>query len=97
MVTLANGSTTIEPVAGLRNSARLPTYARLDMKTGRSFMTSKGNVRVELSIVNLTDRKNACCVDDVYFVTGTDGSVATRTTLKYWLGITPSLQLIWAF
>ena len=97
VVTLANGSTTIEPVAGLRNSARLPTYARLDVKTGRSFMTSKGNVRVELSIVNLTDRKNACCVDDVYFVTGTDGSVATRTTLKYWLGITPSLQLIWAF
>ena len=59
--------------------------------------TRKGNVRVELSIANLTDRKNACCVDEVHFEAAPDGRVATSTDLKYWLGITPSLQVLWKF
>ena len=96
-VTRDDGSTTIEPVVGLRNSARFPTYARLDLKTGRAIATSKGNVRVELSITNLTDRENACCVDEVYFATGPGGRIETQTTFDYWMGITPSLQILWSF
>jgi hypothetical protein len=96
-VTLPDGSTEPEPVAGPRNSARFPTYARLDMKTGRTIATAKGNVRVELSIANLTDRKNACCVDEVQFEAGPAGRIDARTTLDYWMGITPSLQVAWSF
>ena len=87
----------IEPVVGSRNSARFPTYARLDLKTGRTIATAKGSVRVELSIANLTDRKNVCCVDDFHFQATPDGSVATSKDLKYWLGISPSLQILWTF
>ena len=97
VVTLPDGSTQIEPVPGPRNSARFPTYARLDLKTGRTIATVKGSVRVELSIANLTDRKNACCVDEVHFEAGPDGLIQTTTDLKYWLGITPSLQVLWKF
>ena len=83
-VTLVAG----EPVAGRRNSARLPTYARLDLKGGRTFTTRKGSVRVELSILNATDRDNACCLDDV---------LPTGVTYDYWLGITPAMQVVWRF
>ena len=97
VVTLPDGSTGFEPVLGTRNSARFPTYARLDLKTGRSIATAKGSVRVELSIANLTDRQNACCVDEVHFESAPDGRIRTSTDFGYWLGITPSLQVLWKF
>ena len=62
-----DGSTTIEPVTGARNSTRFPIYARLDLRTGRDIVTRRGGIRVELSIVNVTDRDNACCVDEFRF------------------------------
>jgi hypothetical protein len=96
-VTQPDGSTEIAPVLGPRNSTRLPAYARLDMKTGRSFATSKGVVRVELSVVNLTDRENACCVDEVQFEQGPSGRIEAATEYDYWMGITPSFQVAWSF
>ncbi len=94
---LPDGSMEIEPVVGVRNSARFSTYARLDLKTGRAIATAKGNSRIEFSVVNLTDRKNACCVDEVQFEARPDGSIDSKTTFDPWLGITPSLQFVWAF
>jgi hypothetical protein len=97
VVTLPDGTTEIAPVAGVRNSARYPVYARLDAKAGRTIATAKGSLSVELSIINLTDRSNACCVDEVYFEANAAGGIETRTTYDYWLGITPSLQVLWRF
>jgi hypothetical protein len=97
VVTLPDGSTEIEEVVGPRNSARYPTYARLDVKTGRAIATAKGSVRVELAIMNLTNRQNVCCIDEIQFEEAPDGSVTSTSELKYWLGITPSLQVLWSF
>ena len=91
VVTLPDGGTEIEEVVGPRNSARYPTYARLDVKTGRAIATVKGSVRVELAISNLTNRQNVCCIDEIRFEAAPDGSVTSSSELKYWLGITPSL------
>jgi len=96
-VTLPDGSTEIEPVLGPRNSARFPTYARLDVKTGRRFQTAKGDVRLELSILNLTDRENVCCVDEIQFQARPDGGIETLTSYDTWMGITPSFQVLWSF
>ena len=82
---------------GPRNSARFPTYARLDLKTGRAITTAKGSLRVELSIVNVTDRKNVCCVDEVQLQERPDGGIDGTTTYDDRLGITPSLQILWTF
>ena len=81
LVTQDDGSTTIEPVVGLRNSARFPTSARLDLKTGRAIATSKGNVRM----------------DELSFTALPEGRIDTRTTHDYWMGITPSFQVLWTF
>lgn len=83
-VTLEGGAT----VAGPRNSARLPTYARLDLKGGRTFETRHGSIRLELSILNATDRDNPCCLDEV---------LATGVTYDSWPGITPTMQVLWRF
>lgn len=77
-----------EEVAGPRNAGRLPAYARLDLKCGRTIETGKGSLRIELSILNATDRDNACCLDEV---------LPTGVTYDTWLGITPAMQVLWRF
>ena len=79
-----------------RPTARLGR-GQLKYSVEPALATSKGNVRVELSITNLTDRENACCVDEVYFATGPGERIETQTTFDYWMGITPSLQILWSF
>jgi len=89
--------TTIEPVPGPRNSVRLPVYGRLDLRAGRTFATGKGSLRFELAVLNVTDRDNACCLDETRFVLEPDGEIGSRPTYDDWLGITPSLQVVWSF
>jgi hypothetical protein len=92
-----DGSTTIEPVLGPRNSIRFPTYARLDLKVQRTFRLSGSRLALTLDVINLTDRENACCVDDFSLELQPDGSAVARPEYEYWLGITPSFSVRWEF
>ena len=58
---LPDGSVHVDLVPGLRNSDRFPTYARLDAKASRAFPLRRGRLRLEVEVVNLTDRANPCC------------------------------------
>ncbi len=97
VVTLPDGSTSVEPVVGPRNSIRFPIYARLDAKLGRDLAVRRGLLRVELEVENLTDRENPCCVNEDTFVMRPDGSVGTERSYDYWLGVTPSFRILWTF
>jgi outer membrane receptor protein involved in Fe transport len=92
-----DGSTEIEPVLGPRNADRFPTYARFDLQVARSFPVRRGRIYVRLDVVNVTDRDNACCVDDFVFTERPDGTIATEPETNEWLGITPSVALGWEF
>ena len=92
---LPDGSARVDLVPGRRNSDRFPTYARLDAKASRAFPLRRGRLRLEVEVVNLTDRANPCCVDEVRIETGPDGTPVARRELGFWLGITPSLRLAW--
>lgn len=92
-----DGSTEIVAVPGERNSDRFPGYARLDLKTAYTTPLSRGRLRIEVDLTNVTDRKNVCCVDEFAFEPRPDGSFETRTSLDYWLGLTPSFQVLWSF
>jgi hypothetical protein len=59
------------------------------VKAGRTITTAKGSISIELSVTNLTDRDNACCIDEI--------GLGTDHELGYWPGITPSLQLLFSF
>ena len=95
LTTLPDGSTRITPVRGALNSDRFPDYGRLDVKASRLFSVPGGRLRLDLEVVNLTDRENACCVDEFFFAPGADGTVDVSRELDHWLGITPSLSLFW--
>jgi hypothetical protein len=97
IVSLPNGSTEIEPILGERNSVRYPSYWRLDVKASRSFTVGRGRLRLDLEVVNVTDRDNVCCVDEFEFTALPGGTVDVRTTYDPWLGITPSASILWEF
>lgn len=63
----------------------------------RSFPLWGGRLRLDAEIVNLTDRENVCCVDEVSFETREDGTVDVLRELDSWLGITPSLSVTFEF
>ncbi len=97
LVTLPDGSTEVEPIVGSRNSDRFPYYARLDFKARRSFALPRGSLWLTLEIVNLTDRENACCVDEFSFEPQRDGTVDVERELDSWLGFAPSFSVLWEF
>jgi outer membrane receptor protein involved in Fe transport len=97
LTTLPDGSTRITRVLGPRNSDRFPDYARFDLKASRAFPLRNSRLRLDAEIVNLADRKNACCVDELFFEAGEDGIVDVERELDSWLGITPSLSVSWEF
>ena len=96
-VMLPDGSVEFRRVLGLRNSVRLSDYLRLDARAVRSFHTSRGDLQLELELVNLTDRNNVCCVDDYLITPNMEGSVDVDPEFNYWLGITPTFSLMWEF
>ncbi len=97
ITTLSDGTTEVVRVPGERNSARFDVYARLDLKARRSFALERGRLSFTLDVVNLTDRRNACCVDEIELEEQEDGSLESRRVLDYWLGITPSFGVLWEF
>jgi len=92
-----DGSIVVEPVLGPWNSERFPDYRRLDLRIRRSFAFTRSRFSLTLDVINLTDRENACCVDDLEFGEPVVGQVAVQSVYSYWLGRTPSLYLRWEF
>lgn len=84
-------------VLGPRSSDRFPDYARLDAKVSRVVPLSGSRLRLDLEVVNLTDRENVCCVDEISFVPREDGTVGVVRELDFWLGMTPSLYVTLEF
>ena len=87
----------IEEILGPRNSDRFPTYVRFDLKASGSFPVPAGSLRVELEVLNLFDRRNACCLDDVEVEVNPDGSVEVDSEVGFWLGLTPTVRMTWTF
>ena len=86
-----------ELVLGPRNTGRFPTYARLDLKVSRTISRARGRLRFQLEVLNVTDRANVCCVDELLLMPRDDGTVEVGRELDTWLGITPSFSAQWEF
>jgi outer membrane receptor protein involved in Fe transport len=87
----------LEAEMGDRNSDRFATYVRFDLKARRSFVLPRGRLWLSLDVVNLADRKNACCIDEFEFEFPEEGNPETVRELDYWLGRTPSFSILWEF
>lgn len=95
--TLPNGDEEFTLVPGERNSERFPTYARFDLKGRRSFEVARGRVWLDLEILNVTDRENPCCLDDVFFSETPGGEVRADRQFGHWLGTSASFSVLWEF
>lgn len=84
-----------EVVLGPRNSERFPDFARLDLMLTRRFPLRRGALRLEIDLVNLTDRDNVCCVDEAEAVLLPDGTAEPVRDLDLWLGFVPSASVAW--
>lgn len=87
----------VELVPGPRNGARYPDYYRLDLRAGKTFTTRAGEVTITLEVLNLTDRRNLCCVEDFITEVGDDGEVVVTPEYGTWAPMVPSLGVQWRF
>jgi hypothetical protein len=87
----------VDPDVGERNSDRLSRYVRFDLKARRSFSPPRGRLWLTIEVLNLTNRDNACCLNEVLFFPQPDGTVHARRDFDNWLGTTPSFSVLWEF
>jgi outer membrane receptor protein involved in Fe transport len=92
-----DGEQEIEQILGTRNSARYPPYARIDLRIGKLFPTTRGGWTVFVEVLNLTDRENVCCTEDFHYEVASDGSVTVIPEYRYWAPIIPTLGIGWQF
>jgi outer membrane receptor protein involved in Fe transport len=85
----------IELVPGLRNRQRLPDYFRLDLRASRTVPFRSGTLTFIADILNLTNHRNVCCLDDVSGEILEDGSVELTREESTWAPITPTLAVRW--
>jgi hypothetical protein len=98
VTTNRDGEEEIVETLGPRNPDRFETYLRFDAGIRREIPFSRGGgLVVAVDVLNLTDRDNACCVDDFVTEQRPDGSVAVRPIYEHWLGFTPLVSLTWTF
>lgn len=91
------GETEYDLVLGPRNSARLPDFLRFDLRATRRLDTRYGQVEFVMEILNVTNRKNLCCLDDFEAVEAADGTIRVARKESYWAPMIPSLGVSWTF
>jgi outer membrane cobalamin receptor len=91
------GETESVPVLGPRNAARYPSFLRLDMRVSKTYVYRRSQLRLFLEVINLTNRENICCVEDVEVSEQVDGQPLLVIEERTWAPIVPSLGLHWQF
>jgi outer membrane cobalamin receptor len=85
----ANGVSTL----GLRNGARWPAYASVDLRGGYRLVLARSELLFALDLTNALDRRNRCCSELLAPSSSSGISVEPLSLLP----ITPSLSVRWNF
>ena len=83
-------------VIGSRNGDRLGAFQSLDVRASRRFTLPRGELEAWLEVSNLTNHANECCID---YRPGTSasGAPALDARVNTWLGIVPSIGVLWKY
>jgi len=84
-------------VLGPRNRERYPSYLRFDARASHSFDTRFGPIELMLEVINMTNRKNVCCIEEFEIVKNEDGTASLKTEERHWAPIIPSVGVSWTF
>ncbi|MEO0996255.1 MAG: TonB-dependent receptor [Pseudomonadota bacterium] len=83
-------------IPGRRNAARYGDFMRLDARLSRRFDIGRGELTVFVEVSNLTDRRNACCVDfDIE--EDSQGHLVLERAEEHWLPVLPAAGVSWRF
>lgn len=96
-VSQGDNGTIVDIDIGRRNSQRLPSYTRLDMRLSRTTLLSNGELTYFFEIYNALDADNPCCLDDVYVYPTGSGTFGTYLAYDNWLPLLPSFGISWTF
>ena len=77
-------------------SSRLPSYHRADVRVSRRYRLARGDVRVFLELINLTNRENVFAYDYERSVDASGTPFLNRDT-ESWFPILPSLGMSWTW
>jgi outer membrane receptor protein involved in Fe transport len=92
-----NGDPLIRGFFGERNSARLGSFSRIDLRASRSHRFDSGTLTWYFEVYNLLDSKNPCCVEDFNLVRDAGGALRAVPNHDYWLPILPSFGVQFEF
>jgi outer membrane receptor protein involved in Fe transport len=95
-VTLVDESTGPKTLIGARNSARFGDFNSLDLRVSRRFPMARGELDLYLEISNLANERNPCCLD-IDAVQDAGGEWTLRRDVNHWLGVVPSLGVLWRY
>jgi len=96
-ITASDGSQSIHATPGERNSERYSPYHRLDVDLRRRFRLQTGSLSLFLSVTNLYNRDNACCVTGFDFNPQPGGRVDVDSQEGFWLEQIPQFGVVWEF
>lgn len=91
------GSPALTPIFGARNSERLPAYARADLRISRSIAIRGSDLRGTLTVTDLFNQGTSCCIADVIFVPGPDGTLTASRRLRDGLPRLVTFGVSWRF
>lgn len=82
---------------GTRNSDRLSTYHRVDVRLGRTRQLSNGELTYFFELYNALNQENQCCVDDDLDSYPQRVGARYGPTYNDWLPMLPSFGVTWTF
>ncbi len=92
-----DGQTVVSAIVGRRNSERLGSFRRVDLRASRSLELEHGSLTWYLEVYNLFDSRNPCCVEDFDLVRDGAGRLVAIPNEDYWLPILPSFGIQFEF
>jgi outer membrane receptor protein involved in Fe transport len=95
-VSLETVGTTTTAIIGPRNGDRLKSFNSLDVRASYRFMLPRGDLEAFVEVTNLGNQGNPCCYD-YRTTTLPDGSVVLDQDVNNWLGIVPSVGVLWKY
>jgi outer membrane receptor for ferrienterochelin and colicin len=95
-VSLQVTSASSTALIGARNGDRLGAFQSLDVRASRRFTMPRGELEAWLEVSNLTNHANACCID-YRPATSASGAQSLDPRVNTWLGIVPSVGILWKY